>query len=62
MNDKLVQARKKLRLTQREVAEKVGISENTYQQYEYGKIVPSVLIAIKISDMLKTPIKGLWGD
>lgn len=52
--------REKLHLTQRQVAEKVGIAEQAYQQYEYGKMLPSVVLGIKIAKTLKTTTERLW--
>lgn len=40
MNNRLRELRKKLGLTQREFAEKVGIKQNTVAQYEMGRNNP----------------------
>lgn len=39
-------------LTQKQVAEKCGIAECLYQRYEYGKVMPSVVVGIKIAKVL----------
>ena len=36
LNEKIKQARKAAGLTQRQVADKVGIAKEVYQMYEYG--------------------------
>ncbi len=48
----LIENRKKHGLTQVEVAEKVGISEVSYQRIEYGTQRPSLDTAIRIADVL----------
>ncbi len=47
-------------LTQRELAEKVGISERGYQDIEYNKRRPNVEIAIKIAETLNTTVEELF--
>lgn len=60
MNTKLKQARDKTGLTQVEVAEKVRISERTYQSYEAGEHIPNVHLAIFISDILNESVYDLF--
>ena len=48
LKDIIRNARKKKGLTQREVAEAVGIQLNHYQHFEYSKRVPSGEIMIKL--------------
>lgn len=50
-NIKLIERRNKTGLTQVEVAEKAGIHERVYQNYEAGRI-PKADIAIRIADAL----------
>lgn len=59
MNEKLRAAREKLKLTQRQVAEKVGIVEQLYQKYEYGTI-PGAYTACKIAEILNTTVEALY--
>ena len=58
-NLKLVEARKKAGLTQKEVAKTVNIAEVSYQRIEYGYI-PSLKTAFKIADALHTKVDALW--
>ena len=37
-------------LTQKQVAAALGITEQAYQRYEYGKTVPSALVLIALAD------------
>ncbi len=59
-NNKLVAARKKAGLTQKFVAEKVGISVVSYQRIEYGQ-GPSLQTAFLIAEALNTTVDQLWG-
>ena len=45
-------ARERAGLTQAQVAKKIGITEQTYQRYEYGTSVPNVRTALRIADAL----------
>lgn len=62
MTNRLKEKRKELNLTQKQVAEKIGIIAQTYQSYEYSDKLPNVLLAIKIARVLKTPVEDLWRD
>lgn len=52
-NERIKQARIEKGLTQREVAEKCGMSERQYQFYETGTRCPSLLNAKRITDALE---------
>lgn len=47
-------------LTQKELAEKVGISERNYQDIEYSKRRPNVNTAILIAQTLDTTVEELF--
>lgn len=53
--------RQQANLSQKEIAEKVGISELAYQRYEYGTRVPEARTAIRIAQALGTTVEKLWG-
>lgn len=59
---RLKEMREKLNLTQKEVADAVGIAESAYQRYEYGKATPNAILACKIARRLKTTVEELYGD
>jgi len=46
--------------TQEALAEKVNISKTHYQNIEYGKAEPSVVIAIKLANALNTEVESLF--
>lgn len=59
-NIKLVEARKFAGLTQKELAERAGIAEASYQRIEYGQ-KPSLKTAIRIADVLGIlDVRELW--
>ena len=56
---------KKVRLehnyTQRQVADGIGIAEQAYQRYEYGRTVPSALVLIALADFFNVSLDYLVG-
>lgn len=58
--NKLKERREALNLTQKEVADRVGIAVQVYQRYEYGERLPQVDIAIAISEILKSTVEDLF--
>ena len=57
----LRECRKKLNLTQAEVAKMANISLITYKRYEYGNRKPDIDTAFKIASILQTTVEQLWG-
>lgn len=54
----LKERREKLNLTQKQVAQRAGISERGYQNYELGIRIPNVYVAFKIAKALEiSPIE-----
>ena len=47
-------------LTQAELAEKVNVSRQTIISIESGKYLPSIVLAIKISKVLKKKVEELF--
>lgn len=48
-------------LTQKQVAAALGITEQAYQRYEYGKTVPSALVLIALADYFNVSLDYLVG-
>ena len=46
LSEALRRFRKSVKITQKQAAEVAGVAERVYQSYEYGKVIPTVLIAI----------------
>ena len=57
---KLKEAREKSGLTQKQVAQAVGIAESAYQRYEYGRI-PSAVTAVRIAKAIGTSVENIYG-
>lgn len=60
-NTKLIEAREKIGLTQVEVANKAGITERAYQNYEAGERIPKADVAVRIARVLKSTVEKLFG-
>lgn len=58
--NKIFEFRSHLGLTQRQLAEKVGILYQALQRYEKGIVVPPVDMAIKIARALQTSVELLF--
>ena len=59
--NKLKEARERVGLTQRQVAEAVGIAESAYQRYERGRL-PLAPTACKIAKALGVTVESLYGE
>lgn len=57
---KLREIREKSGLTQKQVAQAVGIAESAYQRYEYGRI-PSAVTAVRIAKAIGTTVENIYG-
>jgi helix-turn-helix motif len=60
MKNRIIEFRKALNLTQRQLAEKVGITYQSLQRYEKGTVLPIVDIAIKLAEALDTTVENLF--
>lgn len=56
---------KKIRIekgfTQKQIADGLGIAEQAYQRYEYGRTMPSALILIALADYFDVSLDYLVG-
>lgn len=60
-NENLKEARLKSGLSQKDVAEKIGVAKSTYSLYESGNREPNVNTIKKIADFLKVSADSLLG-
>lgn len=60
-NENLKNAREKRGLSQKDVAEKIGVAKSTYSLYESGNREPNVQTIKKIADLLKITADELLG-
>lgn len=61
VKDALRRFRKHFQLTQSEVAKILGIRPQSYQMYEYGKVIPSIPIILKLADRFNISTEYLLG-
>jgi transcriptional regulator with XRE-family HTH domain len=59
--ERLKMVRKTLGLTQKQVAEIMGITEQNYQRYEYGKTTPTLEKLVKFCNDFKVSLDYLMG-
>ena len=57
---KLKEQRRTLHFTQKQVAEKIGVSYQQYQGYENGRFAPNVYMAIEIAKALDSTVEKLF--
>lgn len=57
---KLKERREALGLTQRQVAEIIGVKYQSYQRYENLVIIPNAQIAVKVAKALNTTVEELY--
>ncbi len=58
----LREKRKRLKLTQQDVADKAGIGRAAYGHIEVGRKLPSISVGISIARTLKSTVEELFGD
>ena len=59
--ERLKTARKECKLTQKQVADVLGVDRSTYSYYELGHLKPSVEILVKLSSVFNVDIAWLAG-
>lgn len=60
-NENLKTARERKNMTQKEVADSIGVAKSTYSLYESGQREPNVQTIKKISDVLNVSADELLG-
>ena len=60
-NENLKAARERKNMTQKEVADNIGVAKSTYSLYESGNREPNVQIIKKIADTLNVSADDLLG-
>lgn len=59
--ERLKSLRKSTKTTQKEISYKIGVSERNYQDYEYGKVVPSATVLFALAEYFEVSIDYLVG-
>ena len=60
IRNNLKKERLKKQLTQRELAQKIYITERHYRRFEKGELLPNLKTAIRIARVLKTTVEELF--
>lgn len=53
--------RKTYKITQKLAASAAGVTERNYQDYEYGKVIPTALVLIALADYFDVSLDYLVG-
>ena len=56
----LQKRRQELNLTQKQVADRIGLRETAYARYERGEVLPSVAMALRIAAALDATVEKLF--
>ncbi|WP_019207355.1 helix-turn-helix transcriptional regulator [Phocaeicola abscessus] len=48
------------RITQQQLAERIGVSRQTINAIESGKYIPSTLLALKMSKVFEKPVDDIF--
>lgn len=59
MRENLKKARKEAGMTQKQIAEYLGLSERSYQYIESGRILGTILVWDKLEDLFSVPQRKL---
>lgn len=60
--NRLKARREELNLTQKQVADRIGIAQQAYQRYETTERIPNTKVGIKLAKALETTVEALYGD
>lgn len=60
MENTIYVERAKLRITQGELAKKVGVTRQTIHSIENGKFVPSTTLSMKIAKFFKVKVEDIF--
>lgn len=60
-SDRLAELRKEKKLTQKELAEQIGIKQNSYSDWETGKNEPNLENVVKLAHILNVTTDDLLG-
>lgn len=53
--------RMEMGLTQKQVSDGIGVAEQAYQQYEYGRTIPSAYVIIALADYFNVSLDHFVG-
>ena len=60
-HERLIELRNANHLTQKQLADKLGVHEANYQKYEYGEHTPRIERIIQLAELFQVPIDDMMG-
>ena len=60
VRNNVAELRKEAKLTQQQLADEIGVTRQTIIAIEKGNYIPSILLAIKLSHVLKRPMEEIF--
>ena len=60
MKNNVYDLRKKLKLTQEELAKKIGVTRQTIISIEQGKYIASLPLALKMAKVFEVPVEEIF--
>ncbi len=60
LDNNIVKLRSKLKLSQQELADAIGVSRKTVSTVETGRFTPSVVIALKMAKFFEVPVEKIF--
>jgi len=60
--ERLKTLRKRTGMSQQEIAEKIGIEQNSYGRYEQGSRIPTTDIIVKIAQAFGVTVEEIYGN
>lgn len=61
LSSQLKKIRAEKGLTQKQVADGIGVAEQAYQRYEYGRTIPSATVLVALADYFDVSLDYLVG-
>ncbi|MCD6225525.1 HD domain-containing protein [bacterium] len=62
LGEKIRSIRKSLKISQEELAQKIGVSNKTISAYESGRAIPPTKILLRISKVTNTPLQNFFSE
>jgi putative transcriptional regulator len=60
LDNNIAKLRSKLKLSQQELADAIGVSRKTVSTVETGRFTPSVVIALKMAKFFEVPVEKVF--
>lgn len=60
MKNRIRDERDRMRLTQQQLADDIGVSRQTIHAIETGRFVPSTVLALKLARRFRKPVEAIF--